>query len=345
MLSDITLLSKYRRPLMGIAILWITLYHCLADPVQALGVPVLREVLNSGWLGVEIFLFLSGIGLYFSMSKNSAAKPFYLRRVQKVIIPWLILSLPYWIIKTLVFDRMRVRALLLNWCGASFWLFGVKSVWYIAFLVVLYALYPLIFRLQKKNAGIIIVLIAAAFVLNVVMLLTVPAYYAKTELAFARIPVFLLGSLTGGLLKSGRKSRGINFGFACYTAGTLALFVTGLLLAGRGADRTEGSAVNMLIRIGGQGAALPVMCGFCLLFEKRKLPRFQRAADFLGGFTLELYLLHVFLGHIAERIGFDDTKSLPVQFLVQLAVIALSAAGAWGFSRRYGKISAGHAQA
>lgn len=87
MLSDLSLINKYRRELMGIAILWITLYHCLADPVKALGIPVLGTVLSRGWLGVEIFLFLSGIGLFFSMRRNPDAKQYWLRRSKKVIVP------------------------------------------------------------------------------------------------------------------------------------------------------------------------------------------------------------------------------------------------------------------
>ena len=338
MLSDLSLINKYRKELMGIAILWITLYHCLADPVKAAGVPVLGTVLGRGWLGVEMFLFLSGIGLYFSMSKNADAKQFWLRRCRKVVIPWLILSLPYWIVKTLIFDKMRIRALLLNWCGASFWLFGVKSVWYIAFIVVLYAFYPLIFRLQKKNGGIISGLIAAAFVLNIVMLLTVPDYYAKTELAFARIPVFLLGSLTGGLLQAQKKNRRVKVCYGVYIAAAAVMYLTGTLSAEYGLNFMDKSAANMLSRLGGQGIALPVTAGFCLLFERLNMPHFRRAAAFFGGFTLELYLLHVFLGHIAERIGFDGQRSLPVQFLTQGIVIAVSVPGAWGFSAWYRKL-------
>lgn len=233
---------------------------------------------------------------------------------------------------------MRVRALLLNWCGVSFWLFGVKSVWYIAFIVVLYAFYPLFFRLQKKNRSIITGLIAGAFVLSIIMLLTVPDYYAKTELAFARIPVFLLGSLTGELMQQQENRCRIKGCYCCYLAGMLLLYAVGTLSAEYGLNFMDKSAANMLSRLGGQGIALPVTAVLCILFEKRKLPHVRKAAAFLGGFTLELYLLHVFLGHIAERIGFDGQRSLPVQFLTQGIVIAVSVPGAWGFSAWYRKL-------
>lgn len=330
------LLNKYRKELMGIAILWITLYHCIAEPVKALGIPVLRAFLNRGYLGVEIFLFLSGIGLYHSMHKNDAVKPFYLRRCTRTVIPWLILSLPYWIIKTLLLDKMSLRAMLLNWCGASFWLFGVKSVWYVAFLLVLYALYPLIFRMQRKHCGFVQGMIAAAFVLNFVLLAAAPGYYEKTELAFARIPVFLLGSLTGEFLQSEQRHPKQRVLFTGYLAMMLVLYTVGMLSADYGMNLLPEQTARMLNRLGGQGIALPVAAGFCVLFERCRVTALRRTAAFFGGFTLELYLLHVFLGHFAERAGFDASRSIPVQFLVQSTVIALSVLGAWGFSVWYG---------
>ena len=333
MMFDMTLLNQHRKALMGFAILWITLYHCIAGPVTALGIPVLAPVLNYGWLGVDIFLFLSGIGLYFSMSHNASAGAFYKRRIRRVVIPWLVLSLPYWIIKTMILDGMRFRAMLLNWSGASFWLFGVKSVWYVAFLLVLYALYPLIFRIQKQHPLCIRVLIAGAFVLNIVMLNAVPDYYGKTELAFTRIPVFLFGSLTGAFLQAKPRKKLPVFPL-CYLAAMILLFFAGVFLA----DDPAAGAALMMQRLGGQGTALAVTAGLCLLLNRQTMQPLRKLLDFFGGFTLELYLLHVFLGYFAEQLGFDDAQRIPVQFLVQTAVVVLSVAGAWAFSRLMSRI-------
>ena len=202
-------------------------------------------------------------------------------------------------------------------------------------IVVLYALYPWIFRIQRKQHALIWCLIAAAIALNVILLLVFPAYYEKTELAFARIPVFLLGSLTGEAVYRQTHSRGARRLFLGYTAAMLVLYVAGMLSADYGMNLFPAPAANMLNRLGGTGIALPVIAGFCILFERFRLPHFRSAAAFLGGITLELYLLHVFLGHFAERAGFDASCSLPVQFLVQSIVIAVSVFTAWGFSKWY----------
>ena len=152
----------------------------------------------------------------------------------------------------------------------------------------LYALYPWIFRIQRKQRALIWCLIAAAIALNVILLLVVPAYYEKTELAFARIPVFLLGSLTGEAVHRQTHNRGARGLFLGYTAAMLVLYVAGMLSADYGMNLFPAPAANMLNRLGGTGIALPVIAGFCILFERFRLPHFRSAAAFLGGITLEL---------------------------------------------------------
>ena len=65
MKSSLSLLSSYRGALMGIAIIWVMLYH-----LGNIDVSVISVIFGVGYGGVDIFLFLSGFGLYFSMSKS-----------------------------------------------------------------------------------------------------------------------------------------------------------------------------------------------------------------------------------------------------------------------------------
>ena len=64
------IISKYRSQVMGIAILWIILFHAKAQGIKIPHMQFLNYILNHGNLGVEIFLFVSGIGMYFSLSKG-----------------------------------------------------------------------------------------------------------------------------------------------------------------------------------------------------------------------------------------------------------------------------------
>ena len=57
-------LSKFRSEIMGLACLWVILHHNSFDWPKAL--EALERFALYGNLGVDIFLLLSGVGLYFA---------------------------------------------------------------------------------------------------------------------------------------------------------------------------------------------------------------------------------------------------------------------------------------
>ena len=65
------LLSKYRMELFGVAAIMIMIFHCQVLMVLPGWFSLINAHLNSG---VEIFLLLSGMGLYYSFSKNNNYK-------------------------------------------------------------------------------------------------------------------------------------------------------------------------------------------------------------------------------------------------------------------------------
>lgn len=60
-------LSKYRRELMGFSALMIFVCHAYAY-IELLS--VLGYALSIGNIGVDCFLFLSGLGMWYSLSKS-----------------------------------------------------------------------------------------------------------------------------------------------------------------------------------------------------------------------------------------------------------------------------------
>ena len=50
-----------------------------------------------GNVGVDMFLFLSGIGLWFSWMKNPSTKHFFIRRYLRIYPAWLIIACLYYI--------------------------------------------------------------------------------------------------------------------------------------------------------------------------------------------------------------------------------------------------------
>lgn len=68
---------QYRNVWMGLAILWIVFFH------SGLEILVLHFVKMSGYGGVDIFVFSSGIGCFYSLDKDQDAERFMIRRIKK----------------------------------------------------------------------------------------------------------------------------------------------------------------------------------------------------------------------------------------------------------------------
>lgn len=86
LMYDLNLISKYRTPLMGIAALMIILCHA---PQYGVAMPnSISSVMLRGGLGVDIFLYLSGVGCWYSLSKGVTLKKWYCKRFIRIFIPY-----------------------------------------------------------------------------------------------------------------------------------------------------------------------------------------------------------------------------------------------------------------
>ena len=81
-------ISTYRSELMGWAILWIMMLHFTFTQIKPLGF-----LAQYGFAGVEIFMFVSGFGLYFSLDKDNNLFRFYKRRLLRIFPTYYILGI------------------------------------------------------------------------------------------------------------------------------------------------------------------------------------------------------------------------------------------------------------
>ncbi|WP_455163594.1 acyltransferase family protein, partial [Slackia exigua] len=102
------IVSTYRAPLYGFAILWIVIYHATIDNVDfSFGIEQLlwfKGIMELGNAGVDIFLFLSGVCLFFSYAKKPTLHDFMKKRAVRLIVPLVVIDYGYWIIRCLVQD-------------------------------------------------------------------------------------------------------------------------------------------------------------------------------------------------------------------------------------------------
>lgn len=190
---------------MGIAILWIMIYHipCRTD------LPIIKDIFSIGYGGVDIFLFLSGFGLYFSLSKKDTKLSQYYKKRFCRILPefWLFLIFTYIISND--FDFQSLANLIYRATTIGYWIPHTPyNLWYISSILFFYTIYPFYYRkLKEKGVGIGFIAIGIGFVLIIIYALVMTIYFHnKNEgglliLTIARIPIFFIGSLWGYFAK------------------------------------------------------------------------------------------------------------------------------------------------
>ena len=187
-------LSKFRSELMGLACLWVMLHHnSFTWPESMDG---LRRFALYGNLGVDMFLLLSGVGLYYAWSKKPALGDFYARRFVRLLVPYALFALPYWVWRDL---WLHQGSFLLDVTQLSLPMQGVITTWYIPAIAVFYLLYPLIARFLfsgdrwTRTTVLCGVVMVCCLHLNYVG----SALYGRIEIALTRSVIFLIGCALG----------------------------------------------------------------------------------------------------------------------------------------------------
>ena len=203
---DLYELSRVRPYLMGIATLWITFYHCkwldLFSSVfltKTHLLPLFTRINSIGNCGVDLFFFLSGLGLYFSYTRllekdSHPARRFYQRRYGKI--------LPTILIVTVLTFGLVEKTDLANWAGGVF-LYGYfvpgltrGNFWYLSAIMAFYLFFPLIHRAlrgKRGGAGAAGLILLAVLANAIVSRVFEDYFYTHSILIMTRIPVFKIG--------------------------------------------------------------------------------------------------------------------------------------------------------
>ena len=142
---------------MGMAILWIMIHHSnLNLPNPFFGIKRL------GYSGVDIFMFVSGLGCAVSLSKKRDMVGFMKRRIIRLYphyMPILIVFLLIYYPNVSITEWLR--NIFGNITGFSFWsMTGNQFNWYILAILLFYIFTPLFFETINKydNKGLFVLL-------------------------------------------------------------------------------------------------------------------------------------------------------------------------------------------
>lgn len=308
-----------RTCLFGFAIFCIMLFH---SPLQTASYPArfCRVFMN---IGVEIFLVLSAIGLYVSLEKDPRPGAFYRKRALRTVLP----TVPVVLIWFGYYDLLGGagwRAFFLDATLLNFWIRGSRSEWFVALILILYALYPAIHRLRKSRRGSmwLLLLIAASVAFNIVWAKLGPVSYERTEIAFSRIPVFLLGCLIAPWVHEDKQVPRGTLG-ACAAMFAVLLAVKFFAHFAKPWSRLINAPLGLL---------LTVLLSRVFFAWRQKKPGcvLVRAFSFLGGFSLELYLLHERVLHAVQTL---NCPAGPYGVFVTAAAIAAAIPIAWLYAK------------
>jgi len=214
-------LSKYRTELMGISILWIILFHA---GFQAPDNIVLRSlwylfISFGGGLGVPIFLILSGMGLMYSKLKNPNVGKWSIwttKRFIRIIPAYIIVASVYYMLKGKSLYEIGYNLVFLNFVRD-----GQRDFWYIAAILLCYAIFPFVMALCRKYKP-LFVLLGLSILCWLVAYLSDRCYYPiyrNIEILIHRIPCFLMGMYIGYLLYNKAKSKYIALNISCLVLG------------------------------------------------------------------------------------------------------------------------------
>ena len=284
-IKDIELanISRFRGEQMGIAMIFIILFHISLPQSDAF-----FGLRRMGNVGVDMFLFLSGIGLWFSWAKNPSYKHFFKRRYIRIYPAWLIIASIFYIQRFHGGDIMGwidlIGDITINW---DFWLHDELNFWYIPATMMLYIFAPFYMELIKKHPIYRWMPVVMILWCNLVEYVT-PIHQAvgHLEIFWSRVPIFFIGINMGEMVRQKKTLDGASIWMI------ILLFVMTLTSSIFLEQQKHGQFPLYVERM----LYIPLTITSILMLNRvfRRTPKwFNNAFKFVGALSLECYLIHI----------------------------------------------------
>ena len=324
-IKDIELanISRFRGELMGAAMLFIILFH--------VGLPrddAFYGLRRMGNVGVDMFLFLSGIGLWFSWCKQPSIKHFFIRRYLRIYPAWLIMACLYYIPRFNGGDFWAwldlVGDITINW---DFWLNDELTFWYIPATMMLYLFAPGYMELIKRHPiyrWLPVMMIMWCILVQYVT----PIHQAvgHLEIFWSRVPIFFIGINMGEMVRQKQTLDGASIWMI------IIMFVMTLASSIFLEQVRHGMFPLFLERM----LYIPLTITSILILNRifRRTPKwFNQSIKVVGALSLEAYLIHIhFVLHYIEKWGWSYWPTF-------LLCVGITLPMAWLLSKVAGKVS------
>ncbi len=289
-------ISRYKAALMGIAILIVVYghyfyYHSGLQDYTQLNITMWYTVGS-----VDIFIFLSGFGIYHSLSKNDNPLEFTQRRLGRLMPAYLPFILVYCGFCLAVGTMNKFQALG-NLTTFGWWTrMGAQFNWYIPTIIGMYLFSPLFYHIitvyEKKSL----------WMLPLFFLLDAACVDTSLMIGVSRFPVYFLGMYLGreAFLGKAPSKRHLTISGVLAVVSMIALYFLVTLRPG------------WMNKYGFWWHPYLLSTPGCLYFttwclekqEKLALTRqINRGLRFLGSKSFEIYLCHILVYTVALHFG------------------------------------------
>lgn len=276
---DLSVVSKYRSELMGVSAILILCVHAVGNNVCM--PPIINSVLTLGQLGVDMFLVLSGIGIYYSLSRwNGNIVDWYKRRFSRLLLPYVCIAVPYYIF-LVVNNQADIPTALFRFSTLSFW-FRHDAAWFVALLIPLYFFTPLLRKLPKNEYYKWIVLCVIIALSVMFRFMNEGGILSNVSFVSYHVPAYFIGYGIAPYVMQGKTIR-----VEWFVLFPLLLFVTLHYF----------NIVDMLLLL------FPLLGLLCLFLPLVKCNMIHNSFYFMGQISLESYLTNTMLPAILSYVG------------------------------------------
>ena len=298
-------LKKTKQPIMGVAALLIFLFHLFpvsrnSDVLSG----VIRFIVMTGYIGVDIFFFMTGYMAYYSDTGNYFS---YIKRKFLHIYPIFI----FCCILYVIMGKLSITKAVLTVFGIEFILNGGGSmIWFIPAIMIFYLAVPFYLKLVRKMNNIKLLIISLAIWSGLMLAIENFTDNHSLNIFLCRLPIILLGLFLAEYEGEWRVNIKAGVGVV-------------LLVAGIALNYNFGYMIKLAFPISDifYVTAIPYSLGIILcadvIFAKMKSYIFSA----LGKVSLELYCLQMVFGSLIFGRAIRYVNSSLVAFFIVFAII------------------------
>ena len=266
--------------LKGVAILIVILHH-LSQKYDGLEFFFYQQI---GYLGVAIFLFLSGYGLTESFKRSGLAN-FLRKRILKVYLPYVLATTTYFIYKLIIEDKLNINVEIQRIVGIDF------SDWFVTFILLAYLLFYLSHSIGKKYA-------LEILTLTITLYVSISMYFGQEKWWYVCAYTFPLGCLTAN-----KKDQIISISnqyFKSSLTASIIIFITSTLTSYFYLKFYDSEIIAAILKIISATSFISIIIVFSI-----RVNISSKIFRVLGKYSYELYLSHIHIFFIVRNV--DDS--------------------------------------